>query len=346
MSTSLVTIKHIAEVLGLAHTTVSRALNDHPQTNFETKLRVRATAKELGYVANSGARHMRIGSSNVIGLIVPDVQNEFFSAVARSLANQCAKLGYQLILGISEDDPGREHQHVRSLMESRAQGVMIAPCGSSSPNTLALLAHLPNVQLLRFDARLGKLGVIADDIGAVCDATKYLLSLGHRKIGFVGAPRDLSTGKARIEGYRLALEEAGISFDEKLVQVGPTLPAVGKAATQKLLNVNEELSAFMVASPRQLVGTLQALREACISIPDDISVIGYGDTEWFELTDPPVTGVALPVQEMSEQATVLLFSLLGTGGNELKGNQQKAPGLFRPTLIVRKSTGPMTQGRR
>lgn len=283
---------------------------------------------------------MRSGSSNLIGFIVPDVQNEFFNAVARSLANQCARLGYQLTLGISEDDPAREHQHVRSLMESRAQGVMIAPCGRSSPATRALLARLPNVQLLRFDPRLGKLGVCADDVGAVCEATRYLLSLGHRRIGFIGALRDLSTGRSRIEGYRLALDEAGLPFDERLVRTGPTLPAFGHEAARDLLSTNDDLSAFMVTSPRQLLGTLKALHEACVVVPDRVSVIGYGDTEWFEITDPPMTGVALPAQEMSEHATSLLFSLLGQRDGEARPQHEAPPNLFQPTLIIRGSTAP------
>lgn len=343
MTTSLVTIKHIADALGLAHTTVSRALNDHPQTSFETKLKVRETAKKLGYVANSGARLMRGGSSSLIGFIVPDVQNEFFNTVARSLANQCARSGYQLTLGISEDDPDREHQHVRSLMENRAQGVMIAPCGRSSPATRALLVHLPNVQLLRFDPRVGNMSVCADDVGAVCEATRYLLSLGHRRIGFVGAHRDLSTGRSRIEGYRLALDEAGLPFDERLVRTGSTLPAFGHEAARDLLSTNDELSALIVTSPRQVLGTLKALREARVVVPDQISVIGYGDTEWFELTDPPTTGVSLPAQEMSEHATSLLFSLLGQKDGELRPTHEAPSQLFKPSLIIRGSTAPLAR---
>jgi len=341
MSTSAVTIKHIADALGLAHTTVSRALNDHPQTSFETKRKVKEAAKKLGYVANSGARLMRSGSSSLIGFIVPDVQNEFFNAVARSLAHQCARSGYQLTLGISEDDPAREHQHVRSLMENRAQGVMIAPCGHSSPATRALLAHLPNVQLLRFDPRLGKLGVCADDVGAVCDATRYLVSLGHKRIGFVGAHRDLSTGRSRVEGYRLALDKAGLPFDERLVRTGATLPAFGYEAARDLLSTNDSVSAFMVTSPRQLLGALKALREARVVVPDQVSVIGYGDTEWFELTDPPMTGVSLPAQEMSEHATSLLFSLLGQKEDEPISKRDMLPHLFKPTLVIRGSTAPV-----
>lgn len=339
MATSPVTIKDIAEALGMAHTTVSRALNDHPQTSADTKQRVREAAEALGYVANAGARHMRNGSSKLIGFIVPDVQNEFFNAVARSLANQCATSGYQLTLGISEDDPEREHQYVRALRENRAEGLMIAPCGHSLPSTRALLAQVPHVQLLRFDSRLGKLAVTTDDIAGVSDAVDHLLSLGHRHIGYIGTPLTLSTGKARLNGYKAALTSHGIGYEEALVRIGPTLPAFGKSAAKDLLASNKQITAFMVASSRQLIGVLQALRDAGLSMPDDMSVIGYGDTEWFELATPSITGVALSVQEMSGQATALLFTSLTGKMAPVKGRASKH--MFKPTLIVRGSTGPV-----
>jgi DNA-binding LacI/PurR family transcriptional regulator len=337
MDATRLTIKEIADALGLAHTTVSRALNDHPQTSSETKQRVREFARKMGYVANSGARNMRSGSSNIIGFIVPDVQNEFFNSVARSLANQCATSGFQLSLGISEDDPEREHKHVQALLESRAQGVMIAPCGRSLDETRLLLARVPTLQLLRFDDSLGRFGVVADDVGAIDDVTTHLINLGHRSIAFIGASLELSTGKSRLEGYKLALKSAGIGFDKKLVQVGPTKPFFGQAATKALANEMRP-TAYVVASSRQLVGTLLALRELKLSIPDDVSVVCYGDPDWFELVNPPIAGVALPIVEMGNCATEMLFSLLTTSYEDRIRTGKRTLQKFKPQLMIRKST--------
>jgi LacI family transcriptional regulator len=338
MASSPVTIKDIADALGMAHTTVSRALNDHPQTNAETKQRVRETAKKLGYVANAGARHMRNGSSKQIGFIVPDVQNEFFNAVARSLAEQCARLGYQLSLGISEDDPKREHQYVQSLRENRAEGLIIAPCGKTLTATRTLLSQLPHVQVLRFDSRLGKLAVTADDAGAVEDAVAHLVAQGHRHIAYVGTPLSLSTGAARLAGYQAALAAIGMPFDEGLTRIGATLPGFGKQAALELLDSNRKITAFMVASTRQLVGVLQALKVSGLQIPEDISVVGYGDTDWFDLITPSISAVALSVKEMSDCATSILFSELAKDG-PVASKRVEAKKVFIPKLIVRDSIG-------
>lgn len=340
MASSPVTIKDIADTLGMAHTTVSRALNDHPQTNAETKQRVREMAKKLGYVANAGARHMRNGSSKQIGFIVPDVQNEFFNAVARSLAEHCARFGYQLSLGISEDDPEREHQYVQSLRENRAEGLIIAPCGKSLASTRTLLTQLPHVQVLRFDSKLGKLAVSADDVGAVAEAVDYLISKGHRHIAYVGTPLTLSTGVARFQGYQAALKQKEIAFDESLTRFGPTLPAFGKEAAQDMLKENSKVSAFMVASSRQLIGVLEALKVANLRIPEDVSVIGYGDTEWFDLVTPTISAVALPVKEMSDRATEILFSALAEKNTTAVSKKSVVDSIFKPTLMIRESTGP------
>lgn len=341
MATSPVTIKDIAETLGMAHTTVSRALNDHPKTNAETKQRVRDMAKKLGYVANAGARHMRNGSSKQIGFIVPDVQNEFFNAVARSLAEQCSRLGYQLSLGISEDDPAREHKYVQSLRENRAEGLIIAPCGKSLPETRTLLQQLPHVQVLRYDPKLGKLAVTADDQGAVSDAVEYLIGEGHRHIGYVGTPLTLSTGLARLQGYKEALKSKNLDFDDALTRFGPTLPAFGKQAAQDMLATNKKITAFMVASSRQLVGVLQALKAAKLHIPEDVSVIGYGDTEWFDLATPSISAVALSVKEMSDKATEVLFEALAERSESEPVRRRSFESKFKPMLVLRDSTGPV-----
>jgi LacI family transcriptional regulator len=283
---------------------------------------------------------MRNGSSKQIGFIVPDVQNEFFNAVARSLAEQCSRLGYQLSLGISEDCPEREHKYVQSLRENRAEGLIIAPCGKSLPATRALLTQIPHVQVLRYDPKLGKVAVTADDIGAVADAVEHLISQGHRNIAYVGTPTTLSTGVARLQGYQMALEKKGIEFDESLTRFGPTLPDFGNQAAHDMLQSNSRISAFMVASSRQLVGVLRALKSARLRIPEDVSVIGYGDTEWFDLATPSISAVALPVKEMSDRATEILFLALADKSGQAETKRRSAESVFKPKLMVRESTGP------
>lgn len=333
----MITIKHIAESLGLAHTTVSRALNDHRSISAATKLRVREEAERLGYIPNSGARLMRNGASRMLGLIVPDVQNEFFSAVARALANECAQRGYQVMLGVSEDDPQREEEHVRALLASRALGVMVASCGRSTAATQQMLTRLPHVQLLRFDPDLGPLSVRIADEQALSIATQHLLALGHRHIAYIGSAAELSTGGARLSGYLSAMQNAGLAPDPAWIRLGSTLPEFGHQAVLGLLNDCPAITALIVASSRQLLGALKGLREAQVVIPGHLSLLGYGDTEWFEVSDPAITGMALPVQDMSAHATRLMFSAL----REPQFTEDAA--IFVPQLVIRHSTGPARQ---
>lgn len=331
----VVTITQIAEALGLAHTTVSRALNDHPKISPQTKLRVREAAEAMGYIPNSGARHMRSGSSNVVGLVFPDIQNEFFNAAARSMAAHCARSGYQMILGLSEDDPQREEQQVRAMRENRVAGMMIAPCGSPTPETARLLSQIPAVQFLRRNDALGATGVYADDSQGIWEATRHLLLLKHRRIGYIGPSRALSTGAQRLEGHEAALRQIGIAIDESLYYLGPARPDAGYEGLKALLTRPRPPTAIVAASSQQLLGVLRALRESGTDVPQSLSLVAYGDTPWFEACNPAVTAVALPVDQMCETASSLLFKLIEGEGNTPAGGWRQ---VFATTLVVRGTT--------
>ena len=303
----VVTITQIAEALGLAHTTVSRALNDSPKISPGTKLRVKAAAQALGYIPNSGARHMRSGSSRVVGLVFPDVQNEFFGAAARSLAAHCARSGYQMILGLSGDDPQREEQQIRAMRENRVAAVMLAPCGEPTHETARLLRQIPAVQFLRHKDVLGAVSVCADDAQGLRDATQHLLSLQHERIGYIGPSRGLSTGAQRFEGHEAALHQSGIVLDDSLRFFGPAHPDTGYAGVTTLMALPRPPTAIITASSQQLLGALSALRESATEVPQSLSLVAYGDTPWFEACNPPVTAVSLPMDPMCETAASLLF---------------------------------------
>ncbi|MBC7780794.1 MAG: LacI family DNA-binding transcriptional regulator [Proteobacteria bacterium] len=330
----VVTITRIAETLGLAHTTVSRALNDHPKISAQTKQRVKEAADRLGYIANSGARQMRDGSTRVVGLVFPDVQNEFFSAAARSMAAHCARSGYQMILGLSEDDPQREEQQVRAMREARVAGVMLAPCASPSAETARLLSRIPAVQFLRRNDALGTTGVYADDRQGIREATRHLLLLRHRRIGYIGPSRTLSTGAQRVEGHDAALRQMDIAVEESLCHFGPARPDTGYEGVKDLLSRPSPPTAIVAGSSRQLLGILRALRESDTEVPQSLSLVAYGDTPWFEACNPAVTAVALPVEQMCETASALLFELIAGTSVPI----ERTTRLFATTLVVRGTT--------
>lgn len=339
MQRNPVTIKDIAARLGIAHSTVSRALNDNPLISVETKSRVREAALRLGYITNQGARSMRVGTSRLVGMIVPDVENEFYSAAAKAMAEQCTQRGYQLILSVSEDDPEIEEIHVRSLREGRAAGLLIVPSPAITRTSIKLLQQIPTVQFLRSNPDIGKLAILADDMAGVAAATTHLLELGHRRIGFIGVGTKASTGQRRAAGYESALRRRGLKVDTTLMRMGPPRPSFGAEALQTLLLHAPAITGLVVASSRQLLGAMRTARAEGVRIPAQLSVVGYGDADWFEISSPPLSAVALPVEAMSERATRILFERLGA--RAVAGKREP---VFATRLVLRASTAPVPLG--
>ncbi|MDO8863789.1 LacI family DNA-binding transcriptional regulator [Haliea sp. E1-2-M8] len=331
-SPAAITIKDIAKELGLAHTTVSRALNDHPRISAATKNRVRKAARDLGYIANLGARTMRRGTAKVVGLIVPDIQNEFYSAAARAMAQQCSASGYHLILGISEDDPEKEEQHVRTLRENLVAGVLISPSPDPTEATIELLDSVPTVQILRFDTRLGSLVVRADDRRSIITCTEHLIDSGHRRIGFIGPPTQLSTGRQRYAGFRYAMQAAGLELDKNLLVFVTPRPECGESAFDRIHSHSPAPTAIVVASSRLVLGMLRAANRLQINIPESLSLVAYGDADWFSICTPRITAAALPIQEMSEMATKMLFDSLLP---ELSRRIRRKRVVFSTKLMIR-----------
>lgn len=332
------TLKDIAEQLGIAHTTVSRALSGHPRISATTKEQVHAMAQRLGYVPNVGARAMRSGADRLVGLVVPDMRNEFYSGVSTALGHRCTEAGYRLLFGISDDDPAVEERHVRTLRESRCSAVLLTPSVAPTAQTKAWLGQTPVVQLLRFDPSLGRRHVSVDDEDGLFRATRHLLDLGHTEIAYIGGPLSISTGRHRLEGYERALRQRGLRGQAALQRLGPPQAEFGHEAMVSLLDSGSRFTAVTVASVRQMLGVLRAVKQRGLSVPGSLSLVCYGDAEWFAFADPAITAVSLPVDAMVAQAADTLFALLSEGRS---ARAARAAPLFTGELKVRGSTAPV-----
>ncbi len=331
-----VTIKDIADRLGLTHATVSRALNDHAQTNWKTKERVHAAAKALGYIPNTAARTMRQQASRVIGLVVPDIANPFYGMAARSFAETLAANDLQLILAVTDDDPATEHRQVLALRSARVAGIAITLTAQPLPATLALLEGIPAVQLLRHLRAGPAAHVVMNDRAGVREATQHVLALGHRRVGYVGTPRELSTGLARLRGFSDAMKAHGVPVDEALLRFGPPRPDFGRTAVTELWRgAPAPPTALIVASPQLTLGVVEALHHLGTAIPDDVSLVSYGDADWFVACEPAITAVHLPIDEAASRATRVL--LAGLDARSATGTTTTS---LQPALIVRATTGP------
>lgn len=291
-----VTLKDIALRLNLSVSTIGRALTGDPQISEKTRERVRATASELGYVAHSAARAMRSGRSTLIGLIIPDIQNEFYGTLAKALAEVCSAAGFQLVLAITEDDPLSEERQVRVLLEARVSGLVITASPRPTRDTLTLLNRGPCVQLIRRVSQLGAPWFGIDEEAALCEGTAHLIGLGHRRIGYLGVSTSLSTGRSRLAGYQRAFEDAGLACPEDLIRLGQPRASFGASAFGSLWDTSDRPSAIVAAGARLTVGMLQDATERGVAIPEHLSVVGYGDAPWW---NPRLTTISLPVRDMA-----------------------------------------------
>jgi DNA-binding LacI/PurR family transcriptional regulator len=337
--TRSVTIKDIADRLGLTHATVSRALNDHAQTNWKTKERVHAAAKALGYIPNTAARTIRQQTSRVVGLVVPDIANPFYGMAARSFADALADDELQLILAVTEDDPRVEHRHVLALRSARVSGIAITLTARPLPETLALLGGIPAVQLLRRLPSGPAASVVMNDRAGVREATEHLLALGHRRIGYVGTPRELSTGSARLRGFSEAMKSHGVPLEEGLLRFGAPRPDFGRTAVAELWSgAARPPTALIIASPQLTLGVVEALHQRGVSIPDQVSLISYGDADWFLSCEPAITAVHLPIDEAALRATHLLLAEFGEKPAATAPRSTTLVQTLQPSLIVRATT--------
>lgn len=334
-----VTIKDIAEYLGISHSTVSRALSNHPYTNAETKQRVHAAVEKLGYVPNAAARSLRGDQGSIVGLVLPDIQNELFGIAAQTVSHRCLKNGFQMVLAVSEEDPLAEYKHVRALREARAAGIIITPTAGMLEKTRALLQSVPVVQYSRRHPRLSAPSISVDGERGVLVAAQHLLQLGHRRIGYVGMATDKSTGAERLAGFTKALKLERVRSDPALLRLGDAHADFARSAVSDLLQLADAPTALLLGSNAMTVGALRALRQAGLEVPRDISLICFGDPAWYSLWNPGITTIGLNTSGMAEAVASELMRQLAPAP---AAKESAASHLqIEPIFLVRETTAPV-----
>lgn len=331
----MITIKDIAARLGVSWSTVGRALADDPRISGATKQRVLEAANQMGYVANRAARMMRGGSSNLVGLVVPDIRNSFYHTIAHGLSKCLEGAGFQLTLSETNDDKRIELQHIRELSSVGVVGIIIVPTAKPRPETIKLLKLTPHIQLLRKFGSLGEQWFGIDDTQALFLGTRHVVNLGHRSVAYIGGNTDLPTGENRLQGFRKALlgsEAAGHSIE----MLGPPSSAeFGREAVRQLLARSPMPTAVVTGTVQITQGVLEELHVQRVVVPEQLSVVGFGDEPGYHWWGPGLTTVTLPVSELAT-ACGLWFV------HQIKQNSLgKAPynSISPPTLVVRGSCG-------
>ena len=330
-----VSVRDVAELARVSVGTVSNVLNRPEKVSPDTVERVQAAIQELGFVRNDVARMLRVGRSRTIGLVVLDVRNPFFTDLARGAEERAAEASLSVLLGNSDEDAGREAAHLDLFEEQRVFGVLISPLADNMPRIERLRAHgIPAVLVDRADEDLSFSSVSVDDVAGGELAVEHLLSLGRRRIAFVGGPLDIRQVADRLAGARRAMERHPDATLEVLPTEAQTVLA-GRAAGERIRErpPQERPDAVFAANDLLAVGALQALvMSGSVLVPEEIALIGYDDIDFASAAVVPLSSIRQPSSLMGRTAVTIL--LAETENPDIEPRQV----VFQPELVVREST--------
>ncbi len=304
--------------------------------NEDVIARVRAAAQELQYQPSRAARALRANQTTIIGLLITDIQNPFFTALVRGVEDVAQRNGYSLILCNSDEDPQKERRYIEVLCAERVAGVIIAPTREQQRALKLFGEH--NIPVVAVDRRVKDQEtdvVLVDNIRGAREATAHLLTNGYRRIGMISGPTTTTTGRERLEGYRMALYDAGIEHDPALERVGSFKEESGRQLTYELLDLVKPVDALFVANNLMTLGALAALHERKLRVPDDIALLGFDEMPWASLQEISLTTVTQPVYEIGSTAALRLFQRLQ---HPAVCTRQEI--VLAPTLRIRNSTRP------
>lgn len=306
--------KDIARQAGVSTATVSRVLNSKGGVSPDLEARVLGAVRELGYEPNVLARSLRLKRTHTIGVLVSDITNPFFAEVVRGLEDVAHRNGYSLILCNAEEDPDKERHYLRLLRSKRVDGIAYSWSGSGPEEALRTSElGIPLVCLDRRQDGVAADAVLVQNREGAREAVLHLASHGYRRVAVITGPLSITTGAERLEGYRQAVQEAGLATDETLIRMADFSLEGGRRATVELLHLSDPPDALFVGNNVMTIGSLQVLREAGLAIPGQMALIGFDDMPWAALIEPPLTVVAQPAYRLGTTAAGLLFERILTG---------------------------------
>jgi DNA-binding LacI/PurR family transcriptional regulator len=333
----MIRLKDIAGQAGVSVMTVSKVLRDAPDISAATKTRVRAIAKQLGYVPDSNAQSLRTRTTRLLGVIVSSVGDPIVSRVLLAIGERAHDLGYEIILAQTLNREEREQVCIERLLSRRVDGLFVSPVHRLRPDApiyQVLQARGVPVVLLGHSAPFCRQfpAVETDDIAASQSVTQHLLGLGHRNIAFLGGPQAAPWSQERFEGYRRALRDAGLSVQDQLVfQAGSTIEDGAKAALQ-FINESTPATAIQAANDLIAIGCADTFLKQGVSIPGRLSVTGFGNILSAEFFRVPLTTIREPKYRLGVAAMEAMTALL-------RGQPPK-PKRLTGDLLVRASTAP------
>ncbi|MDD3402581.1 MAG: LacI family DNA-binding transcriptional regulator [Hespellia sp.] len=333
------TIKDVAHECGLSITTVSLVLNNKPNRISEkNKQKIFEAAQKLNYIPSQTAVSMKTKKTNTIGLILPDINNNYFSELAKSMEEECSLHGYTVIYGNTSDNPKKDLTYTTTFLSKGVDVLVVIHSNISSlkeQKKILELAQSTNTPLLSIDREFEKIDVSSisvDRFSGSYQAVKHLTDLGHTRIGCITGTNHSKRSSQRLQGYKQALSDAGLPFEDELVYSGDFHVESGSDAFFYLWN--QGVTAIFACNDVMAMGVYLEARRANIDIPRDLSVVGFDDIFFAKYIYPPLTTVAQPITEIGYEAAQQALSMASSTHASTKST------ILKTSFVLRESTAP------
>lgn len=300
----------VAKIAKVSTATVSRVLSNHPNVSPEMREKVLRAIEELDYKPNLLASNLRRMTSRTILVVLPDITNPFFSQVVQGFQTVARERNYHVLLGDTGNDLEQEREFIELVNQKMVDGLILATARISNDEILAVTRELPVVLSCEYLDSVDIPTVSIDNVAASREATQHLISLGHRRIAHISGPLGVVLSRDRIRGYRQALQLNELEVDDSLIQEGDFTLQSGRANMKKILAMAHPPSAVFAANDEMAVGVIKAIKEAGLSVPKDISVIGFDDVPFSTIITPELTTIHQPKFDIGTKAMNLLLDLI------------------------------------
>ncbi len=332
-----VTIYDIADKLNVSIATVSRALKDDPVVNKKTKKKIMEAAEEMNYRSNHVARNLRSSKTETIGVIVPRLNSNFMSSVIAGIESVVNSEGYNLIISQSSEEMKHEIASARTMFKNRVDGLLVSLAYDTENLNHFANFHQKNIPVIFFDRVMDQrhyTNIVIDNKKAAYEVTRHLIKQGCKRIVHLTAVPKQNVYRDRLDGYRQALKDHNIKFDQKNVIIGNLSMEAGMAAKETIMNMKQRPDGVFAANDNCAVGCMLALKQAGIRIPEDIAFAGFNNDPVSKVIEPNLTTINYPGYEMGEAAARNLI-------NHLKGNtvmHSTSTIILRSEIVIRGSS--------
>ena len=312
-----VTMEDIAKKAGVSINTVSRALNDKPDINEQTKEEIIQIAEDLNYQPNRFAQGLRSSKTSTVGVIVADILNPFFSALLKGIEQAARQQDYSIIVQDTDEKYGNERSAIQTMMAEQVDGLLITPVQTEKETISELQrSSLPFVLVGRHFDELDTSYVVTDDVQGSYKATEYLIEKGYKQIAIISGPAHISSSRERLLGFRDAMNDHDLAIPEEFVLKNTVTMEEGYETGEELLAGEKTPEAVLCYSDFVALGVIKAAREAGYGIPEDLAVIGYDDIFFSTCLEVPLTSVRIPKKEMGQRSFETLRQLIGAEKGE------------------------------